>query len=200
MTNMYSEVQEAFKLLGFTDMQDRYELNVDSGAHNIRAVAEVSEAGITTGFWIDGKLLPTYIQPRTTTNIAASIRSVERMLRKYGHEPFVPLSEDISVTAAINTKDLTSDIIRCKSSNIWGYKFNVRKRGDRTGDMIMQFKGPQGGVDSTYIYYDVPVDVYRRLQSAPSKGHFFWVYIRNTFKYSKLSGNKRGVLPNAINH
>ena len=101
--------------------------------------------------------------------------------------------------AAINTRDLTSDIVRVKSSNVWGYKFNVKEQGDNTGDLIVQFKGNNGGPGDVYIYYDVPVRVYRRWQSAPSVGHYFWVYIRNNFKYSKLTGNRRGKLPNAVN-
>lgn len=201
MTNIYSEAKEAFRLLGFTDTgTNTYELNVSNDAHDIRAVAEVTDDAITTGFWVDGKSLPSYAQPRVTSNIAAAIRNTERILSRYGHSPFISLSDDIAVTAAINTKDISSDIIRCKSSNVWGYKFNVRKQGDRIGDLIMQFKGNQGGPGDIYIYYDVPVDVYRRMQSSPSTGHFFWVYIRNNFKYSKLTGNKRGVLRNAVNH
>ena len=202
MTSIYQEAREAFKLLGFTNVSSStYELNVSNDFHDIRAVAEVTDDAITAGFWVDNKRLPSCAQPRVTSNIAAAVRNIERTLKRYNHSPFISLSNDITITAAINTKDLTSDIIRCKSSNIWGYKFNVRKQGDKVGDLIMQFKGSQGGPNGgTYIYYDVPVAVYRRLQSANSKGHFFWVYIRNNYKYSKLDGNKHGVLPNAINH
>lgn len=82
---------------------------------------------------------------------------------------------------------------------MWGYTLNVRNKGDREGDLFIQFKGRNGGPDDIYIYYDVPVRLYRKLVSTPSKGHFFWQYVRNNYKYSKLTGNKRGVLPNAIN-
>lgn len=104
-----------------------------------------------------------------------------------------------AVTAAINTKDLTQGMVRCKSSNVWAYNMNIRDRKAPVGDMLMQFKGKNGGPGDIYIYYDVPVRLYRRMHTATSKGHFFWQYIRNAFNYSKLTGNRRGVLPNAIN-
>lgn len=104
-----------------------------------------------------------------------------------------------AVTAAINTKDLTKGMVRCKSSNVWAYNMNIRDSKSSTGDMLMQFKGKNGGPGDIYIYYDVPVRLYRRMHTATSKGHFFWQFIRNAFSYSKLTGNKRGVLPNAIN-
>ena len=104
-----------------------------------------------------------------------------------------------SIVAAINTRNLTKNLVRVRSSNVWAYAINIRDRKDKTGDVIAQFKGKNGGPGDIYIYYDVPVNLYRRWVGAPSKGHFFWQYIRNNFQYSKLTGNKRGVLPNAIN-
>ncbi|MCM1222053.1 MAG: KTSC domain-containing protein [Lachnospiraceae bacterium] len=109
------------------------------------------------------------------------------------------VSDRQSVMAAINTKNLANDLVRVRSSNIWSYGLNLRDRKDKTGDLLVQFKGKNGGAGDVYIYYDVPAMVYRRWQSAPSKGHYFWVYIRNNFKYSKLTGDKRGKLANAIN-
>ena len=79
------------------------------------------------------------------------------------------------------------------------YKINIKRNGDKFGDVYVQFKGKNGGPGDIYVYYDVPVRTYRRWVSAPSKGHYFWQYIRNNFKYSKLTGNKRGKLENAIN-
>ena len=66
--------------------------------------------------------------------------------------------------------------------------------------MIVQFKAKEGGPGDIYIYYDVPFTLFRRWQATQSKGHFFWKHIRNYFKYSKLTGDKIGKLPNAINH
>ena len=99
---------------------------------------------------------------------------------------------------AANTKDLAANLSRVRSSNIWSYGFNMKDRHDKTGDIVVQFKNKNGGPGDVYIYYDVPFVVYRRWQSAPSKGHYFWIYIRNIFKYSKLTGDKRGKLKNAI--
>lgn len=103
------------------------------------------------------------------------------------------------IQSAISTRDLTKELTRCRSSNLWAYGMNVRKAGDNTGDVIIQFKGKNGGPDGLYIYYDVPVRIYRQLLSAPSKGHFFWTNIRNKYSYDKLGDKSwRGKLPNAI--
>lgn len=85
-----------------------------------------------------------------------------------------------------------------RSSNIWSYTMNIKKNGDNVGDVYIQFKGKNGGPDDVYVYYDVPVRLYRKLITAPSKGHFFWKYIRNNFIYAKLTGDKKTHLPNGI--
>lgn len=104
------------------------------------------------------------------------------------------------IMAAINTKNLAQNLVRVRSSNVWAVGFNVRNKGDNVGDLLMQFKGKNGGAGDLYIYYMVPVKVYRRLLNSPSVGHFVWTDIRNNYKYSRLTGTKRGVLPNAINN
>lgn len=103
------------------------------------------------------------------------------------------------VAAAINTRDLAKNLVRVKSSNIWAYGMNLRDRRDKAGEVLVQFKGNKGGPGDVYIYYDVPLVVWRKWLSATSKGHYFWLYIRNTYAYSKLTGDKRGKLKNAIN-
>lgn len=103
------------------------------------------------------------------------------------------------IQAARSARALTSDMARVKSSNIWSYGMDVKKHGDDFGDVVVQFKDSQGGPGDIYVYFDVPVRTYRRWQSSPSKGHYFWRYIRNNFKYSKLTGDKIGKLDNAIN-
>ena len=60
---------------------------------------------------------------------------------------------------------------------------NVKKYGDKTGDMFIQFKGRNGGPGEIYQYFDVPISLWRRFVSAPSKGHFFYVNVRSKFKY-----------------
>lgn len=104
-----------------------------------------------------------------------------------------------TITAAINVRELSKNLVRVKSSNIWAYGMNLRDRKDKTGEVVVQFKGNKGGPGDVYIYYDVPLAVWRKWLSATSKGHYFWMYIRNTYMYSKLTGDKRGKLKNAIN-
>ena len=103
------------------------------------------------------------------------------------------------IQCAISTRDLTKNMSRVKSSNVWSIGINVREYGDKTGDVLAQFKDKNGGPGDIYIYYDIPVKLYRMWVVANSKGHFLWKYIRNNFKYSKLTGDKRGKLPNAVN-
>lgn len=110
----------------------------------------------------------------------------------------VPQSARKSILAAINTKNFSNKLIRVKSSNVWSIGLNMKDRKDKTGDLLVQFKGKTGGPGDVYIYYDVPFALYRKWQTAPSKGHFFWKYIRNYYKYSKLTGDKKGKLKNAI--
>lgn len=112
---------------------------------------------------------------------------------------FCAQSDRSAILAAISTREIAKNMVRVKSSNVWSYNINIREYGDDTGDVYVQFKGDKGGPGDVYVYYDVPVNVYRRWHSAPSKGHYFWRYIRNNFKYSKLTGDKRGKLANAIN-
>ena len=103
------------------------------------------------------------------------------------------------IFSAVTSKKLTENMVRVRSSNVWAYKINVKDRKNNFGDVYVQFKGPNGGPQDVYVYYDVPVKLYRQWVTAPSKGHFFWVHIRNNFKYSKLTGDKRGKLKNAVN-
>jgi hypothetical protein len=64
--------------------------------------------------------------------------------------------------------------------------------------MLVQFKGNNGGPGDIYIYYDVPNKIWRQFVAAPSKGAYFWRYIRNTFTYAKLTGDKRTKLKNGV--
>lgn len=142
---------------------------------------------------------------KTVDNVADAIKAIERSYDKYMYSilenvAFTAISDRKAVMAAINTKNLAQNLVRCKSSNVWAYGMNIKDKKDKTGDLLMQFKGKNGGAGELYIYYDVPITVYRRMMSQPSVGHFFWTQIRNVYKYSHLTGNKRGVLPNAINN
>lgn len=112
---------------------------------------------------------------------------------------FCQSSERDSILASISTKDITKGMVRVKSSNIWAYNINVKQAKAKTGDVYVQFKGRNGGPDDVYVYYDVPIIIYRRWHSATSKGHYFWQYIRNNYTYAKLTGDKRTKLRNGVN-
>ena len=105
-----------------------------------------------------------------------------------------------SILASISSRDITKSMVRTKSSNIWSYAINVRDTKKDIGDVYVQFKGPRGGPGDIYVLYDVPTRIYRKWMSASSKGSFYWRYLRNNYKYSKLTGDKRGKLRNAVNN
>lgn len=102
------------------------------------------------------------------------------------------------ITAGVTTRDMLNNLVRVKSSNVWAYGINIKRANDRTGDVLTQFKGPGGGPGDVYIYYDIPIALYRKWHSAPSKGSFHWKYIRNNFRYSKLTGDRRTKLKNGV--
>lgn len=97
-----------------------------------------------------------------------------------------------------SSRSLAQELNRVKSSNVYSIGFDIDD-DSYTGNLLMQFKDSNGMAGDIYMYFDVPISVYRKLQSAPSKGHYFWKYIRNRYKYRKLTGDRRGKLPNAIN-
>lgn len=100
------------------------------------------------------------------------------------------------------SKDTIGNILnRVRSSNVWAFGMDRDSidTQDGTGDLVVQFKNKAGGPGDIYIYYDVPTALYRKWVTTPSKGAWFWRNIRHRFNYSKLTGDKRGKLPNAIN-
>lgn len=97
-------------------------------------------------------------------------------------------------------REITKNLIRVKSSNVWSYGIEIKDDKGQVGDVYVQFKGPNGGPGDVYRYYDVPIRVWRQCVSSTSKGHAVWKYLRNNVYYSKLTGDKRGKLPNAINN
>ena len=198
---MYQEFIEAMQFLGFKPIAKRhYSASISTSVGTCRIVASYTKKGIKV---ITCGTKGTTV--RQLSNVLSTIDAVEESYEQYMYSileniAFTSTSDRKSVLAAINTKNLADNLVRCKSSNVWAYGMNIKDKKDKTGDLLMQFKDKNGGPSDLYIYFDVPVTVYRRLQSAPSVGRFFWQYIRNVYSYSKLSGNKRGVLPNAINN
>ena len=97
-------------------------------------------------------------------------------------------------------KEIVRDLVRVKSSNVWAYGIEIKENGDKVGDVYIQFKGKNGGPGDVYRYYDVDLNTWRRVLSYPSKGAAIWKFLRNNFLYSKLTGDKKGKLKNAVNH
>lgn len=112
---------------------------------------------------------------------------------------FILNSKQSQYIQCASSKDLLDTLVRVKSSNIYSYGMNVDNIEDTVGDVVVQFKGKDGHPDDIYMYFDVPIIVFRRWVSTPSKGRYFWRYIRNNYKYRKLTGDKRTKLPNGIN-
>lgn len=104
-----------------------------------------------------------------------------------------------AVTAAgLTARDITRNLVRVKSSNVWAYMIDIKDRHDKEGNVFVQFKGKNGGPGDIYEYANVPIRIWRGWLSAPSKGHYFWKNIRNNFVYRKLTGDKRTHLKNGV--
>lgn len=113
---------------------------------------------------------------------------------------FIPIqlrSETTFSIQAASSRDLTKNMIRVRSSNVWAYSYNPRDNSK--GDIYAQFHGKPGRPGDIYVYYDVPARVYTKWLTAGSKGKYFWKYIRNRYKYAKLTGDKRTKLKNGVN-
>lgn len=112
---------------------------------------------------------------------------------------FIFNSKQSEYIQCASSRDLLDTLVRVSSSNIYAYGMDVDNIEDNVGDVVVQFKGKNGQPDDIYMYFDVPIIVFRRWISATSKGRYFWRYIRNNYKYRKLTGDKRTKFPNGIN-
>lgn len=63
-----------------------------------------------------------------------------------------------------------------KSSNIDSIGYNESKK-----QLFVKFKN-----DVTYVYKDVPIEVWENFQKAESKGKFVYYELRNMYDYEKL--------------
>lgn len=153
--------------------------------------------------------LSTEYMVKTSSSTSSSANTKIEYIKKSNSIKLVELLDNIFadcqslqndvITAAISSREITKNMVRVKSSNLWSVCLNVRNRGDNVGDLFIRFKGPNGGDNGgLYQYFDVPVRLYRQFISAPSKGSFFWRNIRNNYTYRRLDGNKRTFLPNGI--
>lgn len=98
----------------------------------------------------------------------------------------------------VSARDITKNLVRVRSSNVWAYGMDANPKDDM-GTLYIQFKNNTGGPGDVYAYYDVPTIVYRRMIGAPSKGHYFWRYIKGKYLYAKLTGDKKTKQKGGIN-
>lgn len=209
----YSEMLEAIQMLGFEQIEMNFfrrmdiietELGKQYSECNSQLVlyAELTEDKVRVHVYEDA----ISIDYRIFKDPLSFIDFVESTLESHGIESvaLTPIDSSIivnrkTIVAAdnrISTKDMLKKMLRVKSSNLWSYAFQPKDYN--TGTMVIQFKGPNGGPQDAYVYYDVPNKLWQKFVAAPSKGHFFWQHIRNIFKYGKLTGDKRTKLPNGV--
>ena len=208
MTNSfnYEEMLEAIKMMGFEPLEMNFFRRIDEiedeSYSQLIMYCELFDDKLELNIYRDAMLLSYSVIHKPLD----FIDSVEFYLNMYdiataklhpfdanttiNGEPIMAKSDRFS------TRDFIKKLIRVKSSNLWSYAFQPKDYNK--GDMLIQFKGANGGPDDIYIYYDVPSKLWQKFVAAPSKGHFMWQYIRNVFKYAKLTGDKRTHLPNGI--
>lgn len=204
-SNFYIEMIDALNMLGFETLEMDFFRRVDEieeDGSSLIMYLELNENTAELNIYKDALML-------LNSNIESPIEFIDRVeshLNMFGIESaeLVPLDSSIiidgkPITAAENklsTKDMMKKMIRVRSSNLWSYAFQPKDYN--AGTMLIQFKGTNGGPNDVYVYYDIPNKLWQKFVAAPSKGHFFWQYIRNVFKYSKLTGDKRTRLKNGV--
>lgn len=210
-------IQDALTLMGFAYLEMNFYRRLDP-AEDIVFYAELFDDGLIVDYYEDNQRVDT----TTVTKPKELISFVEDKLKAKGIDnvkivqsdeldmldtgiaprsvmagkKFTKSRVNSAKSSRMTTRDFVDKLMRVKSSNVWAYAFNPKN--EQVGDMLMQFKGRNGGPGDIYIYYDVPNKVWQRLVAAPSKGHQFWETIRNKYTYAKLTGDKRTKLANGI--
>lgn len=210
-------IQDALTLMGFAYLEMNFFRRLDP-AEDIVFYAELFDDGLIVDYYEDNQRVDSI----TVTKPKELISFVEDKLQAKGIDNVKIVQADEldmiddgiaprSVMAGkkftksrvnsakanhMTTRDFVDKLQRVKSSNVWAYAFNPKN--EQVGDMLMQFKGRNGGPGDIYIYYDVPNKVWQRLVASPSKGHSFWELIRHKYTYAKLTGDKRTKLANGI--
>ena len=198
-SEFYTDMIDALQLMGFESIEMNFYRRVENIDDSQLAIyCELLENQVEVSLYEDSY----NVESKRFSSAIDFIDYVESILSSYSIEAVTLASTRIrrnsSITAKSNftTKDFIKKLIRVKSSNMWSYAY--QPKDNYKGDVLIQFKGANGGPDDIYIYYDVPAKTWQKLVAAPSKGHAFWVLIRNVFKYAKLTGDKRTHLPNGI--
>lgn len=202
----YEDMYEAITMMGFEQIEMNFFRRVDDiedeAYSKLIMYCELMTDKVELSIYTDALILSTSVI-RTPIKF---IDSVESYLEMYdiATAQMKPFEASVTINGQpimaksdrISTKDFIKKLIRVKSSNLWSYAFQPKDYNK--GDMLIQFKGANGGPDDIYIYYDIPTKIWQKFVASPSKGHFFWQYIRNVAKYAKLTGDKRTKLPNGI--
>ena len=123
---------------------------------------------------------------------------MKRIIR-YNPDPIVAARHSSRNNRRRSSRDITDHMVRCRSSNVWGYAFDIQQ-DEELGTVYIQFKNATGGPGDVYRYYEVPWKIYQKLVVGPSKGHIVHKLFRNIYQYSKLTGDKKGKLKNAVNY
>lgn len=126
---------------------------------------------------------PTDGQPPPPTR--AELRDIQAVDEVY--DDIQLLGRDRSYVEAGAVDQLMTKMRRVKSSNVWGYYFEI-EGNPHTGLLYVTFlaDSPPGGGDrpqapgSTYVYFDVPTKKYREFARASdsSAGRAVWDYLR----------------------
>ena len=198
----FQDFSDAFEILGFEPIELNFFRRIEEIDNNSQLIvyAELLENDtVDVTVYKDAN----EIENKCISTAIEFIDYIESLLNSYnlGSVKLEPLDSSITVkgqpiVAKSTSRDFASKLQRVKSSNVWSYAFNPRD--EYSGDMLVQFKGNNGGPGDIYIYYDVPNKIWRQFVAAPSKGHYFWQYIRNTFTYAKLTGDKRTKLKHGV--
>lgn len=204
----YLDMYEAIIMMGFEQLESNFFRRVETISKDapndsqLIIYCELFEDSITVNVYEDAK----FIQESRFSEPLEFIDAIQSILDTYNiaDVKLVPIESDIKINGImisaadnrLSTKDMLKKMIRVKSSNLWSYAFQPKDYN--TGTMLIQFKGPNGGPNDVYVYYDIPNKLWQKFVAAPSKGHFFWQNIRNIFKYGKLTGDKRTKLKNGV--
>lgn len=204
----YLDMYEAIIMMGFEQLESNFFRRVETISKDapddsqLIIYCELFEDSITVNVYEDAK----FIQESSYSEPLEFIDAIQSILDIYNiaDVKLVPIESDIKINGImisaadnrLSTRDMLKKMIRVKSSNLWSYAFQPKDYN--TGTMLIQFKGPNGGPNDVYVYYDIPNKLWQKFVAAPSKGAFFWRNIRNIFKYGKLTGDKRTKLKNGV--
>lgn len=83
-------------------------------------------------------------------------------------------------------RNIVNNMEQIKSSNIWGYGIDTDGKSGR-GNVIVRFRNKKtGGPGQVYVYYNVPLNIYRGWHSAASKGHYLWQHFRDKYVTERI--------------